>query len=35
MLKFIKSKGIPIKICVQSESDYEKKLKRLFGEFAK
>lgn len=34
LLKFIKSKGIPIKICGQSESDYEKKLKRLFGEFA-
>ena len=34
MLKFIKSKGIPIKICEQSKSDYGKKLKRLFGEFA-
>lgn len=33
LLKFIKSKGIPIKICGQSESDYEKKLKRMFGEF--
>lgn len=33
LLKFLKSKGIPIKICGQSESDYEKKLKRLFEEF--
>ena len=33
LLKFIKSKGIPIKICGQSESDYEKKLKHLFGKF--